>query len=180
MLKLFGSRSESNDVHLELVDTGDSQAEKIPSYEAVSWCWGKEKADQAIYVHSGGVDYQFQVPPNLLSALKALRNKDSVRWLWIDAIAINQKDLNERNAQVPLMDQIYGNAERVCIWLGESDEKSRKGFQVVDEMTKKVMSIDDLIKNKLIADDWACFMSVLRKDWFSRRYTTRYNKSAGI
>ncbi|KAE8446314.1 hypothetical protein EG329_012061 [Mollisiaceae sp. DMI_Dod_QoI] len=41
--------------------------------------------------------------------------------LWVDQICINQSDMNERSFQVGLMDQIYSNALRVFIYLGESN-----------------------------------------------------------
>jgi hypothetical protein len=37
---------------------------------------------------------------------------------WIDAICINQNDMNERNEQVPRMGDIYSMASRVWIWIG--------------------------------------------------------------
>jgi hypothetical protein len=37
---------------------------------------------------------------------------------WVDAICINQNDLNERNKQVPRMGDIYSMASRVWIWIG--------------------------------------------------------------
>jgi hypothetical protein len=37
---------------------------------------------------------------------------------WVDAICINQNDLNERNKQVPRMGDIYSMASRVWIWMG--------------------------------------------------------------
>lgn len=39
---------------------------------------------------------------------------------WIDAICINQADLEERSAQVRIMPQIYGQAQSVLIWLGNT------------------------------------------------------------
>jgi hypothetical protein len=37
---------------------------------------------------------------------------------WVDAICINQNDLNEKNEQVPRMGDIYSMASRVWIWIG--------------------------------------------------------------
>jgi hypothetical protein len=37
---------------------------------------------------------------------------------WIDAVCINQNDMNERNEQVPRMGDIYSMASRVWIWMG--------------------------------------------------------------
>jgi hypothetical protein len=39
-------------------------------------------------------------------------------YLWVDAICIDQKNDQERNAQVRLMDQIYRSAVTVSVWLG--------------------------------------------------------------
>ena len=47
--------------------------------------------------------------------------------IWIDALCINQGDLQERATQVKLMGRIYERAESVNIWLGE--EGTRPVFQ---------------------------------------------------
>jgi hypothetical protein len=39
--------------------------------------------------------------------------------LWIDAICINQADLDERKQQVQLMRDVYSGASRVVVWLRE-------------------------------------------------------------
>lgn len=46
------------------------------------------------------------------------------RNLWIDAICINQKDDKEKAVEVQLMYEIYANAERVNIWLGQGSEST--------------------------------------------------------
>jgi hypothetical protein len=38
--------------------------------------------------------------------------------LWVDAICINQDDIEERNRQVKLMAFIYSRALAVLVWLG--------------------------------------------------------------
>lgn len=44
------------------------------------------------------------------------------RNLWIDAVCINQEDIDERNAQVSMMAQIYSSARSSIVWLGPEDE----------------------------------------------------------
>ncbi|KAF5577127.1 heterokaryon incompatibility 6 OR allele [Fusarium pseudocircinatum] len=44
---------------------------------------------------------------------------------WIDAICINQDDIQERNSQVAMMSQIYGSAHSVLAWLGEEDDTTQ-------------------------------------------------------
>ncbi|KAM0080391.1 hypothetical protein ACKRZS_007486 [Fusarium odoratissimum] len=88
--------------------------EEDPVYEALSYCWGDSSQLQEIKCNNEA----FQVTENLLSALQHLRNEHSERTLWIDAICINQKDLEERQSQVKLMKDIYTKSQRVVIWLG--------------------------------------------------------------
>ncbi|KAK5657592.1 hypothetical protein OQA88_3167 [Cercophora sp. LCS_1] len=45
--------------------------------------------------------------------------------VWIDAICINQNDLEERKAQVMLMGQIYRSAKVVMGWLGPKDRLAK-------------------------------------------------------
>jgi len=68
-----------------------------------------------ICVHDG----VFEVTMNLYSALLRLRQTKTERTLWIDAIAINQADLNEKRHQIALMRNIYKGASTVIMWLGE-------------------------------------------------------------
>ena len=92
-----------------------------PSYEALSYTWGN-----GVSLHPINVDgCTFMVTRNLLAALKRLRLPDQDRYLWVDAICINQSDISERNHQVKQMHWMYQRAERVIIWLGEHSEDSR-------------------------------------------------------
>ena len=47
--------------------------------------------------------------------------------IWVDAVCINQDDVNERNAQVMRIRDIFGQSFAVMIWLGE-DEMSNIGL----------------------------------------------------
>lgn len=43
-------------------------------------------------------------------------------YLWVDALCLNQKDLEEKSRQIPRMENIYNSAERVYGWLGENED----------------------------------------------------------
>ena len=90
-----------------------------PPYTAVSYTWGDGDASELIYLD----DRPFRVRPNLWSCLhylsRAARDADVAwRYLWVDAICINQADTAERSAQVRRMDQTYRDAVCVSAWLG--------------------------------------------------------------
>jgi hypothetical protein len=91
-----------------------------PSYEALSYVWGNLNNRSPIQV-SGAT---FEVTENLKSALLHLRLDGSTRVLWIDAICINQLDLDELGQQVGIMSSIYSEASRTVVWLGVAKDES--------------------------------------------------------
>ena len=83
-------------------------------YEALSYAWGSEKKPCSLYVGR----HHIQITSNLSSALRHLRYTDRYRFLWVDAVSINQACKEERNHQVRIMSSIYHRAQRVIVWLG--------------------------------------------------------------
>jgi hypothetical protein len=143
------------------------------SYEAVSWCWGKEMPDQLLRVHDNDQVYAFYISQNLKSALWALRKHNVVRQLWIDAICIDQKNTEERNEQVPKMNRIYGNAKSVCIWLGEADDSSKMAMDFIKNQVLVLWEFDKLIENRNMSTQWAALITLMKRPWFSRRWVVQ-------
>lgn len=85
-------------------------------YEPLSYCWGRQDNPDIAVVNGA----RFPIGRNLSRALKQLRDPERVRPLWVDAVCINQSDVQEKNAQIPLMRQIYENGAETIIWLGDS------------------------------------------------------------
>lgn len=55
----------------------------------------------------------------------------------MDAICINQSDVQEKNAQIPLMRQKYENGAETIIWLGDSSSwNAHLAFQLVLDNAK--------------------------------------------
>lgn len=93
-----------------------------PPYEAISYTWGStERTEKIFHAFNGQVLY---ITENCASALRNVYT-DSDRRLWIDAICINQDDIEERSAQVSMMADIFRNATRTLAYVGESDEASQ-------------------------------------------------------
>lgn len=61
---------------------------------------------------------------NLDAALRHLRYEESPRYLWIDALCINQANNAEKSKQVATMGTIFRNADRVTAWLGPKESNS--------------------------------------------------------
>jgi len=92
-----------------------------PEYTAISYTWGDESLKKLMQLNGKTM----QVTANLESALRYLRPGDKEGYslfLWIDALCINQENLQERNQQVQRMRDIYRDAKNVTVWLGEEHE----------------------------------------------------------
>ena len=77
--------------------------------------------------------------PNLYDCLHQLCNLENMHPIssfefWIDAICINQDDLNERAQQVNMMYNIYHQAEGVIVWLGLCDKSTSLAHKVIDKL----------------------------------------------
>ena len=151
----------------------EKSSRKTVSYEAMSWCWGPGKETRKIRVKRNGRAYEFMVSPLLEDALKALRLKDQDRYLWIDAICIDQANLEERNSQVPKMDRIYGGATNVCIWIGQSYENSDDAIDFISNKILNVWDFDRLCQDELETNSWGALINLMRRDWFSRRWVVQ-------
>lgn len=91
-----------------------------PEYEALSYCWGDDTNKLPILVDNKTL----HVTKNLRSALRHLRHSSRPRLLWVDAVCINQDDLDERGMQVSIMRDIYRSAIRTVVWLGPRFDNS--------------------------------------------------------
>jgi len=96
-------------------------------FEALSYTWGAAEPSHTIMVNG----IRFSVRENLENALRHLRDKTRRRRLWVDAVCINQLDVEKRATQVMQMGQIYRNAEQVLIWLGAGNLNTDLAFRYV-------------------------------------------------
>lgn len=90
------------------------------SYDATSYTWGAPKNPELIKCG----DSQLWVQRNAFHMMLDLRRPDEPRKVWIDAVCINQCDVDERAAQVAIMHHIYRQAGATWVWLGRPDVHS--------------------------------------------------------
>ena len=92
------------------------EAAASKQYCALSYAWGEPNFDQTVNING----YGLRITSHLCKALQRLRSY-SVKWVWVDAICIDQSNTPERSAQVSLMGRIYSSAGSTVIYLGEAD-----------------------------------------------------------
>ena len=106
--------------------------DECPEYECLSYCWGLSTDRVPVVCNEAAL----HITPSLESALHYLRDENDPRTIWIDQIAINQADMEERTQQVRIMRTIYENAVRTIAWLGEPTADS----DLAIEYCKRVLS----------------------------------------
>ncbi|KAI0184020.1 heterokaryon incompatibility protein-domain-containing protein [Xylaria flabelliformis] len=144
-LKLDETKAQTRLVTIEKASDSDAldircqlsvvSMQNEPSYIALSYVWGDPNITESIFVN--GVP--LSITTNLASALRHLREryKEEIAF-WIDAICINQQDLDERGSQVKIMGDIYSGAEKVVAWLGKADAGTSKLFGLLNAETGNI------------------------------------------
>jgi hypothetical protein len=97
-----------------------------PEYEALSYKWGSDAPEHQKTILLDGKN--FTIRGNLWDALVDLRYPSTERYLWVDALCINQADVTERNHQLKLMPFIYRRAAMVLVWLGRNPTQPTNCF----------------------------------------------------
>ncbi|KAN0095104.1 Heterokaryon incompatibility protein (HET) domain containing protein [Hyaloscypha variabilis] len=119
-LLALGPASIRNRTGLEYIDCKLMHVSfrERPKYEALSYRWGTENASEIILLDG----HAFKFRKNLFQALSHFQKANEWRNLWVDAICIDQNNLEERKRQVGLMNFIYTRASCVLVWLGATPE----------------------------------------------------------
>lgn len=87
-----------------------------PTHATLSYVWGDPNKTSPILIN--GLEHR--VTMDLKAALQQLRtNRATEKPIWIDALCINQKDVDERNVQITYMPKIYEMAYLTFVWLGK-------------------------------------------------------------
>jgi hypothetical protein len=88
-------------------------------YTCLSYVWGDPSPGEYILIDGR----RFYVRQNLLDFLRSARSTSYLmdKWIWIDALCIDQQDLRERQHQVQQMGDIFSQAKEVISWLGRDE-----------------------------------------------------------
>ena len=101
-------------------------------YTAVSYMWGPSFPTKSILIN--GLCYK--VGANLWAFLDEVRRRKDTCTFWVDAICIDQQNIEEKSYQVQFMGEIYSQAVRVILWLGRS-------YKQMDEFLVRVSKLSD-------------------------------------
>ncbi|KAJ9424452.1 heterokaryon incompatibility protein-domain-containing protein [Fusarium oxysporum] len=99
--------------------------------------------------------------------------------LWVDAICINQKVLDERAQQVNLMREIYSRASSVLVWLGRATDQTVPAFRLLlgladisrASLDVRQEYITHVIRNECFKGHWLALGELLQREWWHRVWT---------
>ncbi|CVK86171.1 related to heterokaryon incompatibility protein (het-6OR allele) [Fusarium mangiferae] len=148
LLTLLPPRHGDANIHCTLSHAVLNTLSENPKYEALSYVWGEPDFSEPIILNN----HTFFITPSLRYILSCLRQRDDQpRVIWVDAICINQSDVEERGHQVALMREIYSNCEQDIAWLDPmigKDVKARELYShpYLDEEEEWVQKGMDLMR----------------------------------
>ena len=106
--------------------------ENPPPLEALSYVWGDSTALSPMLCDGRPIS----ITANLEQVLRHLRFPIQPRYLWVDAICIDQENIDERTRQVQDMRQVYKRATRVIVWLGIKTAGVEQAFDLAQRLVE--------------------------------------------
>jgi hypothetical protein len=126
------------------IDASPKDALNAPGYAALSYSWGDHAAVCSVQLYNGSKKHSFSISRDLREALAAVARLEPSKWLWVDALCIDQSSVEERSDQVQRMKDIYSRAQCVLVWLGK-ERGSQLGFSGLSRAGLTGIKIRDLL-----------------------------------
>ncbi|VBB81560.1 Putative protein of unknown function [Podospora comata] len=119
-----------------------------PTYDALSYTWADEEGETAktshislVFSAKRGIYRQLGIGHNCELAMRRLRRKGKSRTVWIDAVCINQADLEERSQQVKLMSRIFVSARQVVVYTGEGTPQTDGLYDWLNDIDAEKLAV---------------------------------------
>lgn len=104
-----------------------------PPFEALSYAWATEDGDDSLSQTVTCQKRTIPVTKTCEAALRRLRRQNRKRHIWVDAICIDQGNIQERSHQVGFMSTIFATASQVVIYLGVGNNSTDKVLDYLNE-----------------------------------------------
>ena len=180
-------------IQCRLFESKLAPPEDVRDYTALSYTWGSTNRPCEIVVDGE----KMAITTHAYLALRDLRYQEKDRFLWIDAICIDQNNVKERQQQIAQMRSIYGTAERVVIWLGEPTYSTNFAMRHMQQLQKEGLKHTSSIQH-ISHEQWIHIwlavthslsteqkilvgeglQSLLHRDWFKRAWIIQEAASA--
>lgn len=143
-------------------------------FEAISYAWGSS-GSKHIWVNGGRAALS-QNGENILRSMREY--DDQYRSVWLDAVCINQTDLDDRSSQVASMGQLYASARAVAIGVDEPTENEIWALEIL-RLTERLLhsrsegqrrDLRYMLSSRPSLDPFLYMASLFRRQWWSRAW----------
>ncbi|KAK6080561.1 hypothetical protein SCUP234_05107 [Seiridium cupressi] len=142
------STSPSIDCRLEVTSLlDDDTAIRAETYHALSCVWGDPSNTKPILVNGSTISITTSLAdalrrvPRIWGEIYPSRPLQECR-LWADAVCIDQSSVDEKNYQVPLMKEIYTEAEIVISWLDTGNATLFSAIDIINTVGPELERFD--------------------------------------
>ncbi|TFB01906.1 hypothetical protein CCMA1212_006340 [Trichoderma ghanense] len=160
LLRLLPDWNEHAPLHSQLFEYPMAELGDGPHmYEALSYVWGSPERPYTLFID----EKPMPVTANLHEAVLRLRNRMIERIVWIDAVCIDQSNMEERGEQIQHMAEIYSKASRVIVWLGEAANESDRALKQI-----RMAADEEKQKSSVTDEDRQAILAIVQRPWFRR------------
>jgi hypothetical protein len=192
-----------------------TELEDAPSFKALSYTWGSSRTSIPPTSTHGGTgpksllttrvnsarqhtiicdDRLVKVNRNLRDALLMLSNAVNMphmpktpTYYWIDFLCVNQTNIEERNAQVASMADVFKKADGVVVWLGKEDQYTQDALTTMQRISATPEGKWPLVPytsfynpeesplvfaTRLTFYNWLGFIVLINRPWFKRAWVS--------
>lgn len=157
-----------------------------PAYLAISYVWSDPSIVGHFDFHNGGHGKRVPYNKAVFDIINTILGRDTTLYLWIDALCINQEDLNEKASQVAMMGIIYSQARQVIAFIGEADETRITAMNFILLTANCIWahgSLSDCATASGLAsliseiapsdEDWVSIKGLVSRPWFRRLWVVQ-------
>jgi len=155
-------------------------SDQIIDYEALSHVWGRRESVPGVRINGKLVEINYR----LAKILRSLRYAHSSRWLWVDAICINQSDHREKSIEINALPEIFQNASQVTVHLSHDDDQNL-AYEIINCMVQMKRSNGAMLNDDCLlqiceslnvlmeAEIWRALASLFENGWWHRAWTVQ-------
>ncbi|PQE16327.1 heterokaryon incompatibility protein [Rutstroemia sp. NJR-2017a WRK4] len=136
-----------------------------PQYEALSYVWGSSTDREKVQIEGK----EALVTTSLERALQHLRHPEQKRFLWADALCIDQQNNSEKSWQVQLMGDIYRKASSTVVWLGKNDVYIDQAYDLLELFMQEKYPIESATEQQWIGLE----KIFLHAEWWTRLWVVQ-------
>ncbi|CAN9311553.1 unnamed protein product [Alternaria sp. RS040] len=173
--------SSSVNLSIRTFSLGGSE---YPSYATLSYVWGSGELSKVINISGSSI----RITQNLFDVLMALSptvrpwyagataDQHRYQYYWIDAICIDQNNLQERGQQVSLMGEIYSKSTCTLVWLGREYDNSGLAIDLIRKLSTRIAqsfpkeSVQHLISKPENRASWVALHDLFKRPYWQRAW----------